>query len=189
MPMTRVLFVAAIALLSCRSEGKAPKPDVPMAAAPPVIREKTKPVVADVTDETFVFSPALPHARISILVEKAKPILVDAEVAFKANHRTRGLMWRKQLPEGTGMLFIFPNEEPLSFWMRNTLIPLDMIFIGADRKVVNVVSNAEPKTLVGRPSTGPALYVLEVPGGWAQKVQIKSGTKMEFEGVEALAVE
>src|SRR5262249_641458 len=69
---------------------------------------------------------------------------ITVEIADTGALRTRGLMWRTELPEGTGMLFIFPSEVVQSFWMRNTLIPLDMLFIDKRGRVVGVVQAAEP---------------------------------------------
>lgn len=87
------------------------------------------------------------------------------------------------------MLFIFPNEEVQSFWMRNTLIPLDMIFINEQGVVVGIVENAEPKTLTSRSVGIPGKYVLEVPGGWSAKVGLKAGAKAELRGTQMLKVE
>jgi uncharacterized membrane protein (UPF0127 family) len=109
---------------------------------------------------------------------------VSVEIADTSPLRTRGLMWRTDLPEGTGMLFIFPAEVVQSFWMRNTLIPLDMLFIDQKFQVVGVVQWAEPLTLSPRITVDrPSLYVLEVPGGWASRHGIRTGGRVELEGV------
>jgi uncharacterized membrane protein (UPF0127 family) len=105
------------------------------------------------------------------------------EIADTSPLRTRGLMWRSQLPEGTGMLFIFPAEVVQSFWMRNTLVPLDMLFIDRKLRVVGVVQWAEPRTLSPRTVERPSLYVLEVPGGWASRHGVRSGAQVELEGL------
>jgi len=104
------------------------------------------------------------------------------EIADTAQLRTRGLMWRSELPDGTGMLFIFPTEVVQSFWMRNTLIPLDMLFVDRTGKVVGTVQWAEPRTLTSRTVGKPSLYVLEVPGGWASRNGVRAGAKVELEG-------
>lgn len=131
----------------------------------------------------------LPHARVTLTGKGNTKLTVDAEIAVTRDQRTRGLMWRYALPEGAGMLFIFPREQPLSFWMRNTLIPLDMIFIDANRKIVSIQENAEPRTLSARPSTGPATYVLEVPGGYSAKHGVKPGSAVTFDGLVTAPVE
>lgn len=107
---------------------------------------------------------------------------LEVEIADTSPLRTRGLMWRTELPEGTGMLFIFPAETVQSFWMRNTLIPLDMVFLDRARRVVGVVQWAEPRTLTSRSVGKPALYVLEVPGGWASRHGVRAGSTVELEG-------
>ena len=107
---------------------------------------------------------------------------VAVEIADTGPLRTRGLMWRSELPDGTGMLFIFPAEVVQSFWMRNTLIPLDMVFIDKRMQVVGVVQWAEPQTLTSRTVGKPSIYVLEVPGGWASKNGVRAGSTIELEG-------
>jgi uncharacterized membrane protein (UPF0127 family) len=108
---------------------------------------------------------------------------LTVEIADTSPLRTRGLMWRTDLPEGTGMLFIFPAEVVQSFWMRNTLVPLDMLFIDRKLQVVGVVQWAEPRTLTPRTVDRPSLYVLEVPGGWASRHGIRTGARVELEGL------
>ena len=107
---------------------------------------------------------------------------LTVEIADTGPLRTRGLMWRTELPEGTGMLFIFPAEVVQSFWMRNTLIPLDMVFIDRRLRVVGVVQWAEPRTLTSRTVGKPSLYVLEVPGGWTSRNGVRAGSTVELEG-------
>ena len=107
---------------------------------------------------------------------------VAVEIADTGPLRTRGLMWRSELPDGTGMLFIFPAEMVQSFWMRNTLIPLDILFVDRTGKVVGVVQWAEPKTLTSRTVGKPSMYVLEVPGGWASRNSVQAGARVDLEG-------
>jgi len=107
---------------------------------------------------------------------------LSVEIADNTPLRTRGLMWRSELADGTGMLFIFPAEVVQSFWMRNTLIPLDLVFIDKAMRVVGVVQWAEPRTLTSRTVGKPSLYVLEVPGGWASRNGVRAGSTVELEG-------
>ena len=107
---------------------------------------------------------------------------LQVEIADTGPLRTRGLMWRSELAEGTGMLFIFPTEVVQSFWMRNTLIPLDMLFVDRRLRVIGVVQWAEPRTLTSRTVGKPSLYVLEVPGGWASRNGVRSGATLDLEG-------
>ena len=107
---------------------------------------------------------------------------LTVEIADTTPLRARGLMWRNELPDGTGMLFIFPAEVVQSFWMRNTLIPLDMLFIDKRMQVVGVVQWAEPQTLTSRTVGKPSLYVLDVPGGWSARNGVRAGSMVELEG-------
>jgi hypothetical protein len=144
------------------------------------------PSEAEVTAEHYQL-PKLPRARVTMVDAYGFKHAVDAEVAATREARTRGLMWRTSLAEGTGMLFIFPEEDWLNFWMKNTLIPLDMIFISKERVIVGIVAQAEPKTLSPRGPEAKATYVLEVPGGWAAKVGVVPGLKVSLEGIQAIA--
>jgi len=107
---------------------------------------------------------------------------LTVEIADTSQLRTRGLMWRTELADDSGMLFIFPAEVVQSFWMRNTRIPLDMVFIDRKFRVVGVVQWAEPQTLTARTVGKPSLYVLEVPGGWASRNGVRAGSMVELEG-------
>ena len=106
--------------------------------------------------------------------------LVHLEIASTPESRERGLMFRRSLATDAGMLFIFPDEAPRAFWMKNTYIPLDMIFIDAANRVVAVVPNAEPLTLQARGVPQPAKYVLEVNGGFAKTHGIAAGQAVGF---------
>ena len=87
-------------------------------------------------------------------------------------------MFRRELPEGTGMLFDFHREQDVSFWMKNTYIPLDMIFIRADGRILRIAENTEPLSERLIPSGGPIRAVLEVIGGTAQKLGIAPGDRV-----------
>src|SRR5262245_41945257 len=107
------------------------------------------------------------------------------ELALTPQEQERGLMFRKSLDSDAGMLFVSETERPHVFWMKNTLIPLDMIFIGANRRIVGIVQNAEPQTLTGRQVDGPSQYVLEIGGGLSASLGIRAGEIVEFKGVPA----
>ena len=100
------------------------------------------------------------------------------ELATTEAERERGLMFRRELPEGTGMLFDFRREQPVSFWMKNTYIPLDMMFIRADGRILRIAENTEPMSEREIPSGGPVRAVLEVIGGTAQKLGIAPGDRV-----------
>jgi uncharacterized protein len=102
----------------------------------------------------------------------------DVQLATNDAERERGLMFVKSLPEGQGMLFDFKRNQPVSFWMHNTYIPLDMIFIAGDGRVMHIAENAKPLSDDLIPSQYPVRAVLEVIGGTAEKLGIKPGDRV-----------
>lgn len=111
------------------------------------------------------------------------PVVVD--VARTPTQREQGLMWVEHLAPGRGMVFLMgAPERQLTFWMKNTYIPLDMIFVNAAFEVVGIVEKAEPLTLSPRRVDKPSSYVVEVPGGWAARSGVVPGVKVRFEAVE-----
>ena len=177
----RPAWLALVVLAACQSQGQASAP----APAPSASARPKAPRQTDVTAQDYQ-APALPHARVVLEDAYGAKHAVDAEVAATRESRTRGLMWRTSLADGAGMLFIFPQEEPLNFWMKNTLIPLDMIFLAQDRTIVGIVEQATPLTLSPRGPGTDAMYVLEVPGGWVAKVGLRKGLKVRIDGIEGL---
>lgn len=102
------------------------------------------------------------------------------EFADDSKERTVGLMYVQELAEDHGMFFIFPRETPLSFWMKNTLIPLDIIFLDEGMRVVDIRHDFEPcveEPCEGYTSKSPAKYVLEINGGLARKYGIEEGDR------------
>jgi len=106
----------------------------------------------------------------------------EIELATTPDERERGLMFRKSLGANAGMLFMYPDEEPVAFWMKNTLIPLDMLFIKADGHIVHVARNAVPLDETPIASGQPVKAVLEINGGAADALGIKEGDTVEYEG-------
>jgi uncharacterized membrane protein (UPF0127 family) len=102
----------------------------------------------------------------------------SVELATNTAERALGLMFRKELPEGHGMLFDFQEDQPVQFWMHNTYIPLDMIFIADDGHVVRVAQDAKPMSDDLIPSGRPARAVLEVIAGTARKLGIAPGDRV-----------
>lgn len=112
-----------------------------------------------------------------------KEVNVRVEIANTNEMRQRGLMYRKQLADDAGMLFVFPSAQPQQFWMKNTPLPLDMIFIGADRRIVGIVENTKPFSTEGRGVGKPSKYVLEVNGGFSAKHGLRAGDRVDFHGI------
>jgi len=105
------------------------------------------------------------------------------EIAETNRQRTIGMMCRKSMGDDEGMLFVFERDEPRSFWMRNTLLPLDMVFIDADGRIVGIVERAEPLTLTSRAVDGVSTYVLELLGGTSARRGLRAGQRVRFIGV------
>jgi hypothetical protein len=105
------------------------------------------------------------------------------ELATTISQRRRGLMYRDTMKEEWGMLFVYPDEAPRSFWMKNTYLPLDMVFMGADGRVVKIIESATPRTTTPRPSEKPARFVLELTGGRADEVGLRTGMQMNVEQI------
>lgn len=97
------------------------------------------------------------------------------EVADTPAEQAKGLMFRQELGPDAGMLFDFHESRPVSFWMQNTLIPLDMLFIRSDGTIANIHVNARPLDPTSIPSDGPVEFVLEIPGGRSVELGIKAG--------------
>ncbi|RYF88709.1 MAG: DUF192 domain-containing protein [Caulobacteraceae bacterium] len=128
-----------------------------------------------------------PQAKAETLISPLEPLTVttatgthsfQVEIADDETERRNGLMWRESLAPDRGMLFDFKAEAPRAFWMKNTLIPLDIIYIAADGTVVSIAAMAMPKSEDSLPSSGAALGVLEIAGGRAGELGIKPGDKV-----------
>jgi uncharacterized protein len=108
--------------------------------------------------------------------------VVRVEIADTAEGRELGLMYRQQLADDAGMLFVFKQSQHLTFWMKNTEIPLDMIFVSSDGTVVGIIPDAEPFSERNLSVDGDSEYVLEVNGGFARRHRIKPGDQLRFVG-------
>jgi hypothetical protein len=121
--------------------------------------------------------PKLPTAPLVIDTAKG-PAQFSVEMAVNWPQQEQGLMFRKTLAPNEGMLFDFGKEQETSFWMKNTLIPLDMLFIKANGTIARVAANAKPLSEVSIPSYEPVRAVLEIAGGRAAQLGIKPGDKV-----------
>ena len=104
---------------------------------------------------------------------------ITVEIADTPALRERGLMYRDSLPRNHGMLFVYPDEQIRSFWMRNTRIPLDIAFLDRNGTIVNV-ELMEAQTDENTLSTAPAMYALEMAAGWFEQNDVGAGDRMEF---------
>jgi uncharacterized membrane protein (UPF0127 family) len=131
-------------------------------------------------------SPSAPASSPMPKVHLSSPqgdVAVEVEIVSTPAQIQRGLMFREHLPPDQGMLFLMEEERIWPFWMRNTLIPLDLLFIAKDMTVAGIVENAEPRTETLREVGKPSLYVLEVNGGFCAAHKITAGAKIQFERV------
>jgi uncharacterized membrane protein (UPF0127 family) len=113
-------------------------------------------------------------------------VRVTVEVVATPAARSLGLMHRKELAADAGMLFVFDETAPHTFWMRNTPLSLDMIFIGEDRRIVGIVERAAPYTTTPRGVDAPSRYVLEVNGGFSERHGVRPGDPVTFERVREI---
>jgi uncharacterized protein len=124
-------------------------------------------------------APAHAAAQDTIeIVTKSGVHAFAVELAVNDAERSRGLMFRKELPEGHGMLFDFKTDQPVNFWMHNTYISLDMIFIQGDGRILHIAENTQPLSDALVPSGGPVRAVLEVIAGTARKFGIAPGDRV-----------
>lgn len=132
---------------------------------------------------TIALSACAQGPRIEIVAPSgARRAVVSVEIADTAASREYGLMYRKQLDEDAGMIFVFKAPQHLEFWMKNTVIPLDMIFADSAGKIVGVVRKAEPFSEAIDSVEVDSRYVLEVNGGFCDRHGVKPGDTLRFEG-------
>ena len=123
--------------------------------------------------------PAETSTEILQIITASGPQKFSVEVMRTDADRARGLMFRRSMPADRGMLFDFKREEPVMMWMKNTYIPLDMLFMDRSGKIVSIAENAEPLSERTIPSGPPAFAVLEVNAGTAARLGIKPGDRIQ----------
>jgi uncharacterized membrane protein (UPF0127 family) len=121
--------------------------------------------------------------RVTIATQQGRSIAFNVEIADSPAKRELGLQYRRDLASDHGMIFLFPAQSEQTFWMKNTPIPLDMIFISRELKIVGIVEQATPFSLDPRSVGAPSQYVLEINGGLAKRNGIRRGDSVSFEGI------
>lgn len=174
--MVRVALCTAVVLAGCHRAGDEPS----SARVPPPADSPTD----SSPEQQPRRAPDQPQA--AVVFDADGEVRVSVEVARSPRQIQRGLMYRQHLPPDSGMLFVFSREKVQSFWMKNTLIPLDMIFVTAEMEVAGVVENAQPETITSRTIGKPSQFVVEVNSGFARKHNIAAGTRVRFENVQPL---
>lgn len=137
------------------------------------------------TPEKPATAAPAPRPELTVVTRAGARHPVRVELATNERERAKGLMYRRQLADGEGMLFIFERDQVNAFWMKNTLIPLDMLFLAADGTVVGIVRDATPQTETPRTVGKPSRYVLEVNGGWTALRGVEAGDRVELGEVVA----
>ncbi|MDD3371389.1 MAG: DUF192 domain-containing protein [Alphaproteobacteria bacterium] len=122
--------------------------------------------------------PLFQTSAFTIIPANGEPTVFKAEVAGSESEQAYGLMFAESLPEDFGMIFTFPTPRQATFWMKNTLIPLDLLFIAPNGIISHIVHMAEPGNLTPIPSKGLVIAVIEINGGIARKLKLKVGDKV-----------
>ena len=119
--------------------------------------------------------------RDQLAIETASGALQFAiELAVTSEQRAQGLMYRQRMPADSGMLFVYPAARPVSMWMKNTVMPLDMLFIGDDGRILHIAERAIPGSTATVSSMQPARAVLELNGGTAARLKIQVGDRVLY---------
>lgn len=168
------------------SVSAAPKPAAPAVAAHPCVvptPESAPPVALPAAQCPVDPTGPLPMSRGTVQFTDAPGApRIDAELANTDELRARGLMFRTELPDMEGMLFSWDSERPRSFWMRNTCLPLDMLFIARDGTIVGILEQVPTLNLHSRRVPCPAQFVLEVNAGWTRRHGVKAGQHVSIAG-------
>jgi uncharacterized protein len=151
-------------------------PSPPATATLTIVVPTAEPSVVPSPSPTPV--PSLPTANVT-LHDGASPAVLRVELATTPAQQERGLMFRMELPDSQGMLFVFPRDSSGAFWMKNTYIPLDIAWIDASGIVLGV-SHGVPLDLTGLPPPSPYRYVLEVAGGWFERHGMSAGAMLDL---------
>ena len=113
---------------------------------------------------------------------KGGPVTIKAEIARTSAQQQQGLMYRKEVKDGEGMLFIFDKDDVRSFWMKNTLVPLSIAYIASDGRILEIY-DMEPGNLDPVRSSRSVRYALEVPQGWFGRAELSPGDRLEITGL------
>ncbi|MCU0340950.1 MAG: DUF192 domain-containing protein [Spirosomaceae bacterium] len=145
-------------------------PDIIADSAPATTPELTSP-----TNSGIIKEGEVRFVRDGQMLRK-----IDVEIAENDADRQKGMMFRPYMADSVGMLFVFERAEPQGFWMKNTMISLDIIYVDENKKIVSIQKNAKPYSEENLPSFANAQYVVEVIGGYCDKNGIKVGDSVAF---------
>jgi uncharacterized protein len=142
--------------------------------------EHVAPVATTTATETAAVPSFVKEGEVTFLSGGKKIKKIDVEIAENEAEQAKGLMYRPYMPDSVGMLFIFQNVQPQSFWMKNTHIPLDIIYVDSNKKIVSIQKNTRPYSEESLPSYGDVQYVVEVNAGYTDLHGIKVGDSIQF---------
>jgi len=111
--------------------------------------------------------------------------VVSVELVLSRDEQARGLMYRTEMAEDSGMLFVFDGDAERTFWMSNTPLSLDIVYIRSDATIVSIAARTTPYSEKTIPSRGAARYVLEVAGGWCERHGVKAGDRLTLPVLDA----
>ncbi len=185
--MTRLAICTTVVVLLAAC-GDTPKPPGATTAPPaPATTVVPATVATEASGVPGVDRPQSGLDKGVVVFEGARgEVAVEVEVARTDDQRRIGLMLRRHLADGQGMLFLMADERVHAFWMKNTLVSLDMIFVDGAMQVAGVVADTEPLTTTPRSVGLPSRYVVEVPAGFTRRAGIAAGDRMRIEGVSGL---
>lgn len=146
--------------------------------------EAEQPAAGDASSESSVNVPFRKDGTLTISRDDDVYLTLEIEIADTDSSRNRGLMQRDGLPEDSGMWFIFDQENEQGFWMANTRMALDLIFVRSDGQIQSITKYVQPMRTETIPSNGPAQYVLEVEAGYSDTIGILEGDMVAFERSE-----
>jgi uncharacterized protein len=130
------------------------------------------------TDNSAVAEPSFKKEGELIFLKNQQKLTI--EIADNQAETTQGLMYRRSMPDSCGMIFVMPNYEPQKFWMKNTYIPLDIIFLDESKKIVTIQANTTPFSEAGVESYEKAKFVLEVNAGYCKRKGIEKGDMVKW---------
>lgn len=173
------LALISFILTSIPGAGGAPAPPPPMPREEPV---EAAPTISPELVEPDVPPAFLDEGDLAIYRDDPNAPLLELDIEFAYDEASirQGLMWRREMEANQAMLFLMGNEEPRSFWMKNTYIPLDIIFANAAKEIVTIHRNTTPLSEEPVISEAAATYVLEVNAGIADKYKLQEGDKLDW---------
>ena len=141
-------------------------------------KNSTEPIIENSTDNSTIAEPQFKkEGELTFLKNQEK---LTIEIAGNEAETTQGLMYRRSMPDSCGMVFIFADSKPRSFWMKNTYLPLDILYLDESKKIVTIQANRTPFSEEEIPSFEDAKYVLEVNAGYCKRKGIEKGDAVKW---------